>query len=384
MINLQQKLRGSRQRRFYNLILLNMRKLFSSIYFILFHLTVISGNNTGEIYPIWTSVPFLNYSPDARGLALGHTGVARLHDTHAQFWNASKYVFSNTAGGVSMGYTPWLKGFSKKIYLATLTGYQRVGKNDVISASFRCFSFGDIYMKDASGSLQGSYSPKEYALDLGYSKRFTPRWSMGLVFKYIVSNFEGPKLNSISKGYAYAFDISSSYHIPIYWTRKSTINLGINITNIGNKIDYSSQHEGYYLPTKILLGTELHTPLAQKHELSISLDLGKLLVPGIKSDYTSDNVIGAMIASLSDNPEGFKGELKDMTLGVGLEYSFHDFLQTRLGFAYEDREKGVKHFFAFGFGVKRKNVVFDVAQTIPLLSDTSIKGMFSFTMSYLW
>ena len=69
-------------------------------------------SNITEIIPnpndsrvITTGVPFLLIASDARAASMGDMGVATSVDTYSQFWNPSKYVFSETKSGFGLSYT---------------------------------------------------------------------------------------------------------------------------------------------------------------------------------------------------------------------------------------------------------------------------------------
>ena len=72
----------------------------------------INSQTSTEIIPtpndsrvITTGVPFLLIASDARAASMGDMGVATSVDTYSQFWNPSKYVFSETKSGFGLSYT---------------------------------------------------------------------------------------------------------------------------------------------------------------------------------------------------------------------------------------------------------------------------------------
>ena len=137
--------------------------------------------------PITTGVTSLAITPDARGASMGDLGVATDPDVNSQFWNPSKYAFSYSNAGVSLSYTPWLRKIVNDIFLANLTGYMKLGSGDnqAVSASMRYFSLGEISTSDAGGAAMASINPFEMSVDLGYSRKLSEKFSMGVALRYI-------------------------------------------------------------------------------------------------------------------------------------------------------------------------------------------------------
>ena len=84
----------------------------------------INSQTSTEIIPnpndsrvITTGVPFLLIASDARAASMGDMGVATSVDTYSQFWNPSKYVFSETKSGFGLSYTPYLSKLVNDISL---------------------------------------------------------------------------------------------------------------------------------------------------------------------------------------------------------------------------------------------------------------------------
>ena len=82
--------------------------------------TTIIPNQT-DTRVITTGVPFLLIASDARAASMGDMGVATSVDTYSQYWNPSKYVFSETRSGFRLSYTPNLIKLVNEIALGNLT-----------------------------------------------------------------------------------------------------------------------------------------------------------------------------------------------------------------------------------------------------------------------
>ena len=88
-----------------------------------------------------------------------------------------------------------------------------------LSASLRYFSLGEIVLTDNNGNAQNSITPYEMAFDVGYSRKLSEKFSMGVVFRYIYSDlgfhYDESSVSDASGASAFAADISGYYtHLP--------------------------------------------------------------------------------------------------------------------------------------------------------------------------
>ena len=148
------------------------------------------NTSKNEFNPITTGVMSLGINPDARGGGMGDLGVATDPDVNSQYWNPAKYAFAYSNAGVALSDTPWLRKLVNDINLAYLAGYWKFGSRDLqaLSASLRYFSLGAINITDEGGNTINSINPYEMAVDLGYSRKLSQSFSMGVVFRFIYSD----------------------------------------------------------------------------------------------------------------------------------------------------------------------------------------------------
>ena len=231
-----------------------------------------------EFNPITTGVTSLSITPDARGASMGDQGAATDPDVNSQFWNPSKYAFAYSKAGVSISYTPWLRKLVNDIFLANLSGYWKIGSNDnqAVSASMRYFSLGEINSADDGGNALASINPFEMAFDVGYSRKLSEKFSMGVVLRYIYSDlgYSSYSGNDGKTGAsAFSADLSGYYTTyPIIGRNECQWSLGFNISNIGSKVSYEGGERQAYLPANLKIGTAFTFPLADYHNLTIGLD----------------------------------------------------------------------------------------------------------------
>lgn len=361
-----------------------------------------------EFNPVNTGVTTLGIAPDARGSAMGNLGAATDPDINSQYWNPSKYAFAYSSGGLGLSYTPWLRKLVNDIFLADLTGYWKVGSGDnqAISASLRYFSLGEVTMNDDTGATLQTINPYEMAIDVGYSRKLSEKFSMGVALRYILSDlsyedsYSGEQTSAAS---AFAADISGYYvTYPMVGRNECQFAFGFNINNIGSKVSYNNGANNAFLPTNLRLGASFMFPLADYHTMALGLDLNKLLVPTKprQRDFDMDTPEGqaayeealdewenmspitGIFKSFSDAPGGFKEELQEINLSVGAEYAYNQQFFARMGYYYENANKGGRSYFGFGAGFSLNVVRLDASYMLATAQSSPLDQTLRFTLSF--
>lgn len=361
-----------------------------------------------EFNPIQTGVTSLSIAPDARSASMGDLGVATDPDANSQFWNPSKYAFAYSQAAVSLSYTPWLRKLVNDIFLANLAGYWKLGSNDnqALSASLRYFSLGEVNSQDMAG-VTTSINPYEMAFDVGYSRKLSEKFSMGVVFRYIYSDL-GYNISDVGDNStgasAFSADLSGYYTTyPIIGQNECQWSWGFDISNIGTKVSYDNGNRPAFLPTNLRLGTTFMFPLADYHTLALSLDLNKLLVPTrprqkdyldadgqedkeaydkARQDWEDMSPITGIFKSFSDAPGGFKEELREITYSIGAEYSYNQQFFVRAGYYHESEFKGNRQYFGFGAGFSLNVVRLDASYMLATAQTSPLDQTLRFTLTF--
>ena len=359
-----------------------------------------------EFNPITTGVTSLSIAPDARGASMGDLGAATDPDANSQFWNPSKYAFAYSTAAVSLSYTPWLRKLVNDIFLANLAGYWKIGQGDnqALSASLRYFSLGEVQTNPVAGGSQ-SLNPYEMSFDVGYSRKLSEKFSMGVVFRYIYSDlgFSDSYAGDQSTGSsAISADISGYYTTyPIIGRNECQWSWGWDISNIGSKVSYNNGEDPAFLPANLRLGTAFTFPLADYHNLTIGLDANKLLVPAKprEGDY-EDTAEGqreyldalenwenmssftGIFKSFNDAPGGMKEELREISWSLGAEYSYNNQFFLRAGYFYENEYKGNRKYFSIGAGFSLNVVRLDASYMIAAAQTSPLDQTLRFTLTF--
>ena len=361
------------------------------------------------INTITTSVPFLMIAPDARSGSMGDAGVSSTPDANSMHWNPAKYAFIDGNMGFSVSYSPWLKKLVNDINLAYLSGYYRVDDEQVIGASLRYFSLGDINFTDNQGGDMGTYRPNEFAVDATYSRKLSTNLSGAVAARFIYSNLT---MGQYVQGLQTHPGTSVAADVAVYWNKDISLadlegNLawGVNISNIGAKISYTDNTTKDFIPTNLRFGPSLTVDFDEFNSMSFMVDINKLLVPSPPiyelNDSTGQQVFGpdgrpiildgmdpevsvatGMLHSFYDAPDGFNEEIREFSFSVGVEYWYDKQFAIRGGFFYEDRTKGNRKYFTLGAGLKYNVFGLDFAYLIPIEQQNPLENTLRFSLLF--
>ena len=360
-----------------------MRKLI--ICFALFTLALLpalSQSQTQEdLYnPITTAVTSRTIAPDAVGAGMGDIGAATTPDVYSQYWNPAKYPFTISRSGLAVNYTPWLKSIVDGIALLNASGYVRLGDYQALSASLDYFTVGDVTTVDESMTVR----PYEMSFDLAYSRMLSESFSAAVALRYMYSDMSGHAFDDMNPGHAFSADLG------IYWNRYFNMGqrecqfaLGLNLSDIGSKINFGDDYS-YFIPTRARLGLNWTIPLNEFNRLAFNLEASKLLVPSkplqkdgesdvdyndrLMTDYYNIGSIKGIFKSFSDSERGAKGELSEILIGGGFEYSYNDKFFVRGGYHHESDWEGGRKYATFGAGFKMSTLSIDAGYTWAMSS----------------
>lgn len=358
--------------------------------------------------PITTAVPFLLIAPDARAAGMGDIGSCSSPDANSQHHNPSKYVFSKSKFGISFSYSPWLTSLSKSlgISLAYLGTYWKITDMDAIAFSLRYFHLGTIDFTDEYGQVYANPRPNEFAIDFTYARKLSDVFSMAITPRFIYSNITASYdmySSSGKPGLAGAADLSMCYEqdFRTKGMENSTVRLGINISNMGNKMTYSSNASPDardFLPANLKIGLSYTMDFDKYNSLAILGEMSKLLVP-TPPKYAFDtatheryivagksNKVSAaqgIFQSFYDAPAGFMEELYEIAWSFGLEYSYNNLLFVRTGGFFESKYKGNRKYITVGAGIHYNIFQIDVSYLFAISQQHHpLEHTLRFTLSF--
>lgn len=371
-----------------------MKKIFLIVFTLVFCMQTFAQSTVGdnidaplELNTITTSVPFLIIGPDSRSGGMGDVGVASTPDANSMHWNPAKYAFVEDDMGFAINYVPWLRSLVPDISLSYLSGYLKRNDKETIGMSLRYFSLGDITFTDINSNVIGQYKPNELAISTAYARKLSNHYSLAIAVRYIYSDLTGGQTLTgglgTHAGQSIAADISSYFQKEVRIAKKDfDWTMGLNISNLGNKISYTETAVRDFIPINMRFGTSIGTNFDDYNSMSIEFDVNKLLVPTPPS-YNDDgeinggmdpdvSVVNGVFQSFWDAPGGTKEEFRELNYSVGLEYWYAHQFSVRAGYFYEHPTKGDRQYFTMGAGVKYNVFALDFSYLID--ASSSING----------
>ncbi|RYU85874.1 type IX secretion system outer membrane channel protein PorV [Mucilaginibacter terrigena] len=349
------------------------------------------GSSTNTIP---TAVPFLNIAPDSRSGAMGDAGVALSPDVNANYWNPAKLAFLENNNDIALSYSPWLRHLVPDVNLAYLSYAHKIDDRNTFGASLRYFNLGSIQLIDANQTEQGVYKPSEFSIDASFARKFGESLSLGLTLRYIYSNFSNGAFVSgagqqSKAGNAVSAGVSLFYNKP--YGDNSIFSFGANISNIGNKITYTTTGPSYFLPANLKLGVANTWNVDEMSKFTIAFDINKLLVPTPPIRDNDGNIIrgkdddisvpAGIFGSFADAPGGFSEEMKEISFSPGMEYIYNERFAIRAGYFYENPAKGGRHYATAGLGLKYDVFQFDFSYLIASQQNSPLANTLRFTLS---
>ena len=374
-----------------------MNNFFKKISFVL--LVLMSGTSFGQSQfisgqdsmrnPITVAVPFLGFAPDSRASAMGDVGVATSPDVNSVHWNNAKLAFIEKDMGFGYSYSPWLGNIVNDMSLNYLAFYKRIDQTQAFGATFRYFDLGEIQKYDGNATFQGVENPNELAVDGTYSRKLSENMSVGATLRFVWSNLAGDLQGApdAQAGTSVAVDLGWYYTKPFMLSGKdSELSIGAHISNIGQKITYSSESNENFIPANLRIGTAFKTSLDQYNTFTFAFDINKLMVPTPPIYEVDDDgnivtnngepviaqgkdpnrpLLSGTFGSFGDAPRGFSEEIQELTYSIGAEYWYRDIFAARAGYFSEHENKGDRKYFTVGAGFRYQIFGFDFSYLIP-------------------
>lgn len=365
---------------------------------------VVNGQDTTRRV-ITTAVPFIGFAPDSRASGMGDVGVATSADANSVHWNNGKLAFVDRKFGASISYSPWLATITNDMALYYLSGYYKIDRVQAVAVSMRYFDLGSIQLTGEFGEPLGVDNPREGAVDATYSRKLSENLGIGVTARYIWSNLIGSISGVSQKGSSVAVDIGTYYNKDIHLgSTNANWALGAHVSNIGQKVTYSTDDFKDFIPINLRLGTALKLELDPFNSLTFAVDFNKLLVPTppvyeldengypvldaddnrvIKRGKDPNrNLISGMFGSFSDAPDGFPEEMQEIMISFGAEYWYKELFAARTGYFYENDAKGGRKYFTLGVGFRYQKFGIDFSYLIPGKQDHPLAETIRFSLLF--
>lgn len=274
---------------------------------------------------------FPDVMPDVRGVGMGNTGVASTPNAFSLYRNVAKSVFSGMRSEVGYSFTPWMRKLVSGNNLHGFAGYYNLDEKQGVVAGFRWFSQAEVDLWSDTGEAAGSFTPKNWSVDVGYARKLTDDLSVGATVRFVRSDMSGLDKDAVAN--AVAFDLG------VYYRRATTDDrlnwaVGLQASNFGTHINYG--HGKYDQQGKVSVGGMVDYVFSDKHRLEGTLDIGYRVLP-------ETNLEGA----------------------VGVEYTALNLVSLRGGYHWGEENNRMQRYGTLGCGVNLRYVRADFAYLMP-------------------
>jgi long-subunit fatty acid transport protein len=262
------------------------------------------------------------------------------------------------------------------VYLASLAGYHKLNDESAVSTSLRFFSLGNIQLTDFSGNVLNNIRPSEFSIDLGYSRKISDRFSLGVALRYINSRLV---IGDVGTGVVYKAGTSVAGDVSMYYNGTDAsgagLTWGVTLSNLGAKIGYTNDARSKdFIPANLGLGVAYNMVMDENNRLMVGMDINKLLVPVLPaatgvfstdsanlSNYRSTGVVSSWLKSFGDGTN----QLDALQVSLGAEYAYNEQFFVRAGYFHENKTRGNRQYFSVGAGFSMDAFQVNLSYLVP-------------------
>ncbi len=233
---------------------------------------------------------FLNLPTGARLAGFGGTNIS-IYDDDINFALANPAMLSeNTHNMLGFNYT---NQFSD-INIGSAVYGRNFGKKNFMAFGAHYIDFGKFLETTPTDEIIGSFTAKDVALNIVYTRWLSPRWTVGTAMKPIFSAYER------YTSFGLAFDFGISYH-----NEKALFSAGLTLRNAG--FQFNGYHSIDGKQNRETLPLDLQIGLSQRFHhapIRLSMTIHNLQSPNLGYDKNS-NIKGPSYTEPSRTAEVF-------------------------------------------------------------------------------
>jgi len=286
---------------------------------------------------------FLNMANSARVSALGGNYVPVYDNDITLAYSNPSLISKEMHNQFSLNYLNYFEDVNAG-FVAYGHDFEKVG---TFVATLQFLSYGDFVERDEVGRELGSFRAAEYALTIGWSKKLSDHFQMGVNLKNIYSKLD------IYKSYGLAADIALSYI-----NQEKYITSSFIVKNIGRQISTYNEDEREPIPFEIQWGISKKFEHAPFRLIMLLSDLQKwdLTYSDPNKEPELDPFTGEPIEKSNGWEFGDK-LMRHAIFGIELAPGKGNFL-VQLAYNYRRRQefkiasRTAMVGFSFGFGIK--------------------------------
>lgn len=293
---------------------------------------------------------YLSIATDARAAGQGDLGVATSVDAFSQFWNPSKYVFSEVKSKIAL--TQILNNGSGLTNFEQLnvTFYNNLEHSSAYAISVRNYAYGiDSFVE--SGAFQTAH---EVAIEGSYALRLSNEFAMSVSGRFISLKGKVPLIDGFggeSASNLYGIDVAGFFNGNeiAYSKFNGRWRAGFSISNLRGKSLFDNTDIEIYAPSMLKIGAGFDFIFDHEKKL------------GVTTEYKM------LLDSYVENEEGERLDfgLEGSALALGFEFIYRKKISVRSGYS-RGLNRVTDTFFTLGSGFHGRYADVDIAFLLGL------------------
>ncbi len=350
------------------------------------------------------AVVFLMIEPDSRAAGMGNAGVAIADNANAIFWNPAGLA-DQVGTELALTHSNWLPELTPDLFFEYLVGKYHIENWGTLGGHITFLNLGEHEYRDELNNDLGTFRSYDLSVGVSYGFKATDNFSLGTGVRWIRSNLASVDVGAQESqpGVSVGVDIAAMYKFPpfLLGSMIGNYSLGLNLANMGPKIQYSDSEQADPIPTVMRFGQALTLDFDSYNKITLATDVTKMLVrqrstetcidennpetcitefssdPFYRAIFSAWSPIEILSSAVNSEEQEFQNltVLDQLLISTGFEYWYNDLFAIRGGYFYENPYNGNREFLTFGAGIRYNIVGVDFSYVVALkenhpLSDT--------------
>ncbi len=203
---------------------------------ILLIFTLLSSAHSGEFSRVGTAgAQFLKIGMGSRYVAMGEASVACVNDAYAMYWNPAALT-EISSSNLSLTNVDWVLD----VQVNNASFGKAIDEYSAFGISLTALSMGDMEVttvEEPEGTGE-TFTSSSYSLALGYARKLTDRFSVGIGGKYVWERISEERASGL------ALDFGT-----LFYTGFRSLRIGMSISNLGSEMKLEGPElDAYYNP----------------------------------------------------------------------------------------------------------------------------------------
>ena len=356
-----------------------------------------------------SAVVFLMIEPDSRAAGMGNAGVAIADNANALFWNPAGLA-DQVGTEVALTHSNWLPELSSDLFFEYLVAKHHIKNWGTIGAHVTFLNLGEHEHRDALNQELGTFRSYDLSVGVSYGFKVSEHFSLGTGVRWIRSNLASVNVGAQQSqpGVSVGVDLAAMLKTPQFSLGPvaTRYNIGVNLTNMGPKIQYSDSEQADPIPTLLRVGHAITFEFDDYNTITLANDASKILVrqrveevcidsndpetcapqystdPFYRAIFTSWTPIEVLSSAVNDDEQEFRNlsVIDQLLISVGFEYWYNDLFAARGGYFYENPYNGDRKFLTFGAGIRYNIVGVDFSYVYALEENHPLANTMRFSL----